>query len=133
VNSARKFDADLRRILKHERNAKDGFDSVRAAKTIASAFEEAFPDAQNLAREIGGYWIKTRVASAPSRDAINDAALDWIVEAYTFLSGVDDFELCAISDADWQEIRAMLSCEAGGLPVPLLTRLLNVLMQKKAL
>ena len=133
VNSARKFDADLRRILKHERTAEGGFDSVRAAKTIAGAFEESFSDAKSLAREIGAYWLKTYIESDSARGQISAASLDWIVEAFTFLSGADDFELAAISADDWKEMRAMLSSEAGDLPMPLLTRLLNVLMQKNAL
>jgi hypothetical protein len=133
VNSARKFDADLRRILKHQRNEEGGFDSLRAAKRIVSVFEESFPDAKNLAHEIGAYWLKKYIQSSPVRGEINAAALDWIVEAHTFLSGEDDFGLNAISSEDWKELRSLLSFEAEDLPIALLTRLMNILMQKMAL
>jgi hypothetical protein len=129
-----KFEADIRRCIKHERAAHGGqCDALRVAQKIAETFCACCPECAALAEAIGAYWLRVYIkpaadlASEPSQEHI-----DWLVEMLAFLSGIDA-GICVVPPEDWREIRELVSCEAGTLPLDLLSRLMSALLDKRAL
>jgi hypothetical protein len=124
MNSTQKFDADIRKILKQRESA---------LSRVVEAFCGNFSHIQNLARGIGDYWLKKYIepSASPNEEPTREH-IDWLLDAFSFLSGDED-DFTAITLDDWKEIRDIISCEADGIPLKTLTQLMSCVVDKGAL
>jgi hypothetical protein len=133
MNSVQKFEADIRRALKHDRHASATYDGIHACSRVAEVFGAAFPQTPGVAQEISAYWLKKYIEPAQKpADEPTQSHVDWLLDAYSFLEGSDD-ERSAIPLEDWKDIRDIISYEAGDMPVDILTQLMGRILDKKAL
>ena len=138
-----KFYADVQKIKKRERADNpvyDGkradnpvYDGKRASLAVASMFESMNRDLGDLPRSIGEYWItnyidtSTDISSEPT-----DEHIEWLLTVLSFLDGSLEPSM-DLPKKDWKALLDFINYEAESLPIDVLTDLMAVLVDKKAL
>jgi hypothetical protein len=131
---SRKFCADVRRLIKYERMQKGlSYDSKVVCSKIAALFASANGDLGNLAGSIAAYWMEKYInASQNPAGEPADENIGRLAAMQDFLNGSGD-DGGILSGQDWQELGALVNCEAENLPLDLLGTLMTIIVDKKAL
>ena len=133
MNDIQKFQADINRIIKHDRADNGGvYDGVRASKTIAELFISSNKDSQGLAQSISELWLSKITDSAKPDEEPTEANLSWLFDVQEFLDGTLSGDT-VLTKADFSELRDLIDYEAEDLPVDMLTSMMNTIMDHDAL
>jgi hypothetical protein len=135
MNDSQKFYADVRRLMKYERAQNGGRYNAKAVCTkIASLFASSNTGLGSLPDSIADYWTKTYIDSSIKPDSEpTEENLDRLAAMQTFLDGTADETTDILSAQDWQELGDMVNYEAEDLPLDVLSTLMTILVDKKAL
>ena len=128
-----KFQADIQRLLKHDRQANSGkSDFMRIAPDLQKLFARFTSLPETLANSVFEYWENEYIYRSsdltwePSEENQNRLA------AYlAFLENSDEFQEL-VSDADWEEFGRLVNFEAEDLDVGVLQDLMKILVSKGA-
>ena len=128
-----KFNSDVQRILKHDRQENSGKgDFMRVAADLQKLFARSTSAPTTLANSIFEYWENEYIYRSsdltwePSEENQNRLA------AYlAFLENSDEYQEL-ISDADWEEFGRLVNFEAEDLDVYVLQDLMKILVSKGA-
>ncbi len=135
-----KFYADVRRIIKIDRaNNAGNYDGLRASKAVGKRFVSLYKDLGELPLAIVSYWENTYiVSSANPNDEPSEKNITWLAASIALLDGeffqsASDAEKMIFSQDDWKELCDIVNYEAENLPLDMLTALMSVFTEKKAL
>ncbi len=85
-------------------------------------------DYGDIAADLASYWNERYAASVSTEEGRKNA-VSWFASLLALLSG--DFEPSMdFPDEDWQEIRAVVSAEAEGLDIDILTSIMSVIVER---
>ena len=133
MNDIQKFQADIKRIIKHDRADNGGsYDGVRASKTITELFVSSNKDCQGLAQSISELWLSKITSSANPAEEPSEDNLSWLYDVQEFLDGTLSGETVLTKD-DFVELRDLINYEGEDLPVDMLTTMMNTIMDHDAL
>ena len=128
-----KFRSDIKRIIKHERAENGGrYNAQKACEQAAALLETNARGLGELPHSIAAYWIKEYIVSSdtPGEEPTGEH-IDKLAAMMSFLDGsTEDGDL--LSARDWQEIGLLTGYEAESLPIEVLTGLMTILVDKKA-
>jgi hypothetical protein len=128
-----KFRSDVQRIVKRERAENAGrYNASRACRQTADLFESNARVPGSLPHSIADYWLTAYIhtSDTPDEEPTNEH-IDKLGAMMSFLEGnTEDEEL--LSDDDWTEIGKLTGYEAEDLPIEILSRLMTILVDKKA-
>ncbi|MCR4940738.1 MAG: hypothetical protein K5930_11640 [Treponemataceae bacterium] len=133
MNDIQKFQADIKRIIKHDRADNGGsYDGIRASRKIAELFISSNKDCQGLAQSISELWL-SRISSfrAPEKEP-SEENLSWLYDVQEFMDGTLEGDT-VLTKADFEELRELIGYEAEDLPVDMLTSMMNTIMSHDAL
>ncbi|MDR3312114.1 MAG: hypothetical protein LBS64_03155 [Spirochaetaceae bacterium] len=128
-----KFAADVRRLIKRDREEQGGSAPLRVCRKIADLFAASAPEPAlaGLARSIGAYWLAASADyTTESREFSPRDRIDWLCEALEFLELEGENTSTVIPQRDWIEIRDLVSQEADGLPLEILLGMMQILVTK---
>ena len=134
MNNSQKFYADMHRLIKYERaHNGNNYNSQDICKKIVLMFVNLNPNLGDLPGAIADYWLKTCTNSSDnSAKEPTEKNLDRLAAMQAFLDGTDaDTDMLTIRD--WEELGMIVSCEAENLPIDILTTLMKIIVDKKAL
>ncbi|MFA6855769.1 MAG: hypothetical protein WCR31_01040 [Treponema sp.] len=129
-----KFRSDIQRIVKRERNQNGGrYDAVHASRQAAELLVRNARLPGALPRSIADYWLSQYIQNSISpENEPTDIHTDKLGAMMSFLNGsTEDGDL--LSDDDWIEIGQLTGCEAEDLPIEVLSALMTILVDRKAL
>ena len=133
MNDIQKFQADIKRIIKHDRADNGGvYDGIRASRTIAELFVSSNKDCQGLAQSISELWLAKVTASKTPAEEPSEDNLSWLYDVQEFLDGTLS-DGTVLTKADFSEFRDLINYEAEDLPVEMLTSMMNTIMDHDAL
>lgn len=140
MDTIQKFYADVQRIIKHDRSDNGGnYDGLRASKTVAKHFIALQRGLGELPCSIADYWEQTYILPSLKQDAEPTVAnITWLAAALSlldesFAENATAEEKAAFSKKDWKELCDLVNCEAGELPIDLLTSLMAIFTEQKAI
>ena len=133
MNDIQKFQADIKRIIKHDRADNGGiYDGFRASKAVAGLFISSNKDCQGLAQSISELWLAKVTASAKPDEEPSEQNLSWLYDVQEFIDGTLGAETVLTKD-DFVELRDLINYEGEDLPVDMLTTMMNTIMDHDAL
>jgi len=132
MNDFRKFQADMRRMMKYERSI-SAYEPRNICSKAAALFVSDNRGLGKLPDAIADYWIKTYIETSPRPDdEPTEKNIDRLAAMQSFLEGTDDGTE-VLSAQDWKELGNLVSCEADDLPLDVLRNLMEIIVEKKAL
>lgn len=134
MNDNSKFSSDVQKILKHCRQNNNGqINYNKVAQDLRSLFERSSGCPGELPASIFEYWEKTYILSSGSlNDEPSEENIKKLVSFFSFLDNSNEnSEL--ISDEDWIQLGQLVTYEAEDLPVGILSDLMTVIVDHKAL
>jgi hypothetical protein len=128
-----KFRSDVQRIVKRERAENGGrYDPERACGQAVRLLETTVRLPGDLPRSAADYWLSAYIAhSASPADEPTAEHIDKLTAIAAFLCGNED-ECGALSDSDWKELGRLTGYEAEELPLDVLSSLMTMLVDRKA-
>ncbi len=128
-----KFYADVQKIKKYDRANNVNYDGLRASSAVASLFETRTKSFGDLGISISQYWMQHYInVSKDINSEPTDAHVQWLMTVLSYLDGDLDTEH-DLPKKDWKAITEFINYEAENLPINVLTDLMGVLVEKKAL
>ena len=129
-----KFLSDVEKIKKHDRHDHNNTnDYNRFNNQLAELFAKSSTCPGNLPNSIFDYWEKEYIFN--SENILEEPTTDHLAKLGAFLAFLDnsneDEDL--ISDKDWKNLAELVNFEAEDLPIDVLTDLMSILVEKKAL
>ncbi len=134
MDSLDKFNADMQRIIKHDRASNGGrYDGKRAARSIADFFIQANRDKESLASSAADYWLNEYIlASADMEKEPTEDHREKLLAIQAFFDG-DEENLSALDDHDFSELRDEVNAEAEDLDLDDLQKMMGILVSKGAM
>lgn len=133
MNDIQKFQADVKRIIKHDRADNGGsYDGIRASKSIAELFISSNKDCQGLAQSVSELWLTKITSSLKTEEEPSENNLSWLYDVQEFMDGTLDGDT-VLTKADFEELRELIGYEAEELPVDMLTSMMSTIMSHDAL
>ena len=128
-----KFYADVQKIKKRERADNPVYDGRRASLAVASMFDSMNRDLGDLPHSISEYWISNYIdKSSDIENEPTDEHIEWLLTVLSFLDGSLEPNM-DLPKKDWKALMDFINYEAESLPIDVLTDLMAVLVDKKAL
>jgi hypothetical protein len=128
-----KFRSDIQRIIKHERAENGGrYNAQKACEQAAALLENNARGLGELPHSIADYWIKTYIlpSDSPGEEPTGEH-IDKLAAMMSFLDGsTEDGDV--LSARDWKEIGLLTGYEAESLPIEVLSELMTILVDRKA-
>ncbi|MCK9169305.1 MAG: hypothetical protein M0P01_02705 [Treponema sp.] len=128
-----KFRSDIHRIIKRERIQNGGrYDAAHVCRQAADLLVRSVRIQGELPRSIADYWLSQYIETSVSAEKEpTDIHIDKLGAMMSFLSGsAEDGDL--LSDDDWTEIGRLTGYEAEDLPIEVLSALMTILVDRKA-
>ncbi len=128
-----KFNSDVQRILKHDRQENSGKgDFMRVAPDLQKLFARSTSCPNTLANSIFEYWENEYIhSSAELENEPTAPHLEKLGAMLSFLENADeDYEL--LDEHDWQELGDLVNYEADDLPIDTLQSLMSTLVSRGA-
>lgn len=133
MNDIQKFQADIKRIIKHDRADNGGvYDGVRASRTIMDLFVSSNKDCTGLAQSISELWLSKVTSSTNPSEEPSETNQNWLFDVQEFLDGTLGSDTVLTKD-DFIELRNLIDYEAEDLPVEMITSMMNTIMDHDAL
>ena len=133
MNDIQKFQADIKRIIKHDRADNGGvYDGVRASRTIMDLFVSSNKDCTGLAQSISELWLSKVTSSTNPLEEPSETNQNWLFDVQEFLDGTLGSDTVLTKD-DFIELRNLIDYEAEDLPVEMITSMMNTIMDHDAL
>lgn len=129
----RKFYADVQRIQKHTRAQCGSYNAEKVVSQVITLFESNARGLGELPQSISEYWKKTYIdASTVPETEPSMQNIDWLACVLSFLDGELEGDQ-DLSKKDWKELSTLISYEAEDLPIDVLSSLMTILVEKKAI
>lgn len=128
-----KFNSDLSRAVKHNRNA-DGTLNQNAFYSYAeNLFKRASSVGGCLSTSLFGYWKSEYIdCSINPQNEPTEENINRLSAMLAFLCNSNEYEDC-LTDEDWVEMSDMVSAEAEDMPIEQLQDLMSIIVSKGAL
>jgi hypothetical protein len=128
-----KFNSDVQRILKHDRQENSGKgDFMRVAADLQKLFARSTGAPVSLANSIFEYWENEYIHSSAEQENEPTAAhLDKLCAMLSFLENSDE-GYDELDEHDWQELGDLVNYEAEDMPIDTLQSLMATLVSKGA-
>ena len=128
-----KFYSDVQKIKKKERSENPIYDGRKASLAVASMFESMNRDLGDLPHSISEYWMNNYIDnSSEVENEPSDEHVEWLLTVLSFLDGSLEPNM-DLPKKDWKALMDFINYEAESLPIDVLTDLMAVLVDKKAL
>lgn len=130
-----KFNSDIRKTMKFDRANNGGhYDGKRACAQMVGLLERFCPNAKNLARQIGDFWLDSYILhSSDVQNEPSEENIQKLIAFFAFLSGGDDSLLDALSSSDFENLRDFVDGEAENLDLESLQNMMSVILERGAL
>ena len=128
-----KFNSDVQRILKHDRQENSGkSDFMRVAPDLQKLFARSTTVPDTLANSVFEYWENEYIHSSSELENEPTAQnLDKLGAMLSFLENSDEgYE--DLNEHDWEELGDLVNYEAEDLPIDILQSLMSTLVSKGA-
>jgi hypothetical protein len=129
----RKFYADVQRIQKHTRAKYSSHNPSEVTAQLMDLFNSYTKGLGDLPHSILEYWKKNYidVSSSPKTEPVQEH-IDWLAVVLSFIDGEleDDQD---IPLKDWKELADLINYEAEDIPIDMLSSMMTILVEKKAL
>ena len=135
MTDIQKFLSDIQRIKKHERLDNGGrYDGKRVCTQISALFERNNRNVENLAREIGDYWLNTYVLASenPNEEPLQ-VNMDRITAFQSFLDGESEADFSILTGDDWETLRDFVNFEAEEIDLNTLQAMMSIILERGAL
>jgi hypothetical protein len=128
-----KFRSDIQRIIKKERAENGGrYDAPRVCRQAAELLVRSTCIPGGLPRSIADYWLSEYIKNSDSpSDEPTSTHTDKLCAMMSFLNGNTEYG-DLFSDNDWAEIGELTGYEAENLPIEVLSSLMTILVDRKA-
>lgn len=135
MTDIQKFLSDIQRIKKHERLDNGGrYDGKRVCTQISALFERNNRNVENLAREIGDYWLNTyALASENPNEEPLQVNMDRITAFQSFLDGESEADFSILTGDDWETLRDFVNFEAEEIDLNTLQAMMSIILERGAL
>lgn len=127
-----KFQADILRIMKHDRADNHGhYNGLRASKAIAIFFEKKTEGLADLPKSITNYWLKKYIETSSNiEQEPSEENIYWLVKVLSLLQGEFEPDM-NFAKEDWKELANMTNCEAEDLPLDILSDLMGEFISRR--
>ena len=128
-----KFRSDIQRIMKHERAENGGrYNARHACEQAADLLRTNAQGLGELPGSLASYWLSTYIdCSSTPGDEPTQEHIDKLGAMMSFLEcSTEDGDL--LSNADWKEIGRLTGYEAEDIPIDVLSGLMTILVDRRA-
>ena len=135
MDSIQKLYSDIEKIKKHNRNSSGTLDLNKVATQVSEMFQRNNRDFCDLPNSLAEYWVKTYVYPQIDLNAndLSQESVDKLCAMQAFLDNdIEDDTDCLTLD-DWKQIAAFVNFEAEDMPIDLLSQMMSILVEKRAL
>lgn len=135
MDNIQKLYSDIEKIKKHNRDSSGKLDLTKVSSQISELFQRNNRNFYDLPNSLCEYWIKNYVnpeIDSASND-ISQQAIEKICAMQAFLDNDIEKETDCLSDEDWKQIANAVNYEAEELPMDLLSQMMSILVEKRAL
>ena len=133
MDAIQKFDSDIERIKKHNRDSSGALNLEAVVNQIASLFETNNRGLCGLPHSLIEFWTSKYVQ--PELDSsscdISSSAIEKLCAMQAFLNNENDTDCLTLED--WQQIADSVNYEAEELPMDLLSQMMMTLVEKRAI
>ena len=135
MDSIQKLYSDIEKIKKHNRNSSGTLDLNKVATQVSEMFQRNNRDFCDLPNSLAEYWVKTYVYPQIDLNAndLSQESVDKLCAMQAFLDNdiADDTDCLTLDD--WKQIAAFVNFEAEDMPIDLLSQMMSILVEKRAL
>lgn len=135
MDNIQKLYSDIEKIKKHKRNSSGTLDLNKVATQVSEMFQRNNRDFCDLPNSLAEYWVKTYVYPQIDLNAndLSQESVDKLCAMQAFLDNdIEDDTDCLTLD-DWKQIAAFVNFEAEDMPIDLLSQMMSILVEKRAL
>lgn len=135
MDNIQKLYSDIEKIKKHNRNSSGTLDLNKVATQVSEMFQRNNRDFCDLSNSLAEYWVKTYVYPQIDLNAndLSQESVDKLCAMQAFLDNdIEDDTDCLTLD-DWKQIAAFVNFEAEDMPIDLLSQMMSILVEKRAL
>lgn len=135
MDNIQKLYSDIEKIKKHNRNSSGTLDLNKVATQVSEMFQRNNRDFCDLPNSLAEYWVKTYVYPQIDLNAngLSQESVDKLCAMQAFLDNdIEDDTDCLTLD-DWKQIAAFVNFEAEDMPIDLLSQMMSILVEKRAL
>lgn len=135
MDNIQKLYSDIEKIKKHNRNSSGTLDLNKVATQVSEMFQRNNRDFCDLPNSLAEYWVKTYVYPQIDLNAndLSQESVDKLCVMQAFLDNdIEDDTDCLTLD-DWKQIAAFVNFEAEDMPIDLLSQMMSILVEKRAL
>lgn len=135
MDNIQKLYSDIEKIKKHNRNSSGTLDLNKVATQVSEMFQRNNRDFCDLPNSLAEYWVKTYVYPQIDLNAndLRQESVDKLCAMQAFLDNdIEDDTDCLTLD-DWKQIAAFVNFEAEDMPIDLLSQMMSILVEKRAL
>jgi len=135
MDNIQKLYSDIEKIKKHNRNSSGTLDLNKVATQVSEMFQRNNRDFCDLPNSLVEYWVKTYVYPQIDLNAndLSQESVDKLCAMQAFLDNdIEDDTDCLTLD-DWKQIAAFVNFEAEDMPIDLLSKMMSILVEKRAL
>lgn len=135
MDNIQKLYSDIEKIKKHNRNSSGTLDLNKVATQVFEMFQRNNRDFCDLPNSLAEYWVKTYVYPQIDLNAndLSQESVDKLCAMQAFLDNdIEDDTDCLTLD-DWKQIAAFVNFEAEDMPIDLLSQMMSILVEKRAL
>lgn len=129
----RKFYADVQRIHKHTRAQYSAHNPSVVTSQLMDLFNSYTRGLGDLPHSILEYWKQTYIDASPNpKEEPIQENINWLAVVLNFLDGeLEDDQDIPLND--WKELANLINYEAADLPIDVLSSMMTILVDKKAL
>lgn len=133
MDNIQKFFSDIEKIKKHNRDANGHLDLVKSSNQIADLFQNNNRGFCDLPNSLTDYWKKRYVDFDINSGAseFSSITIEKIGAMQAFLDNDSDTD--CLDQEDWRQIADAVNYEAEDMPMDLLSSMMSILVEKKAL
>ena len=135
MDNIQKLYSDIEKIKKHNRNSSGTLDLNKVATQVSEMFQRNNRDFCDLPNSLAEYWVKTYVYPQIDLNAndLSQESVDKLCAMQAFLDNdiADDTDCLTLDD--WKQIAAFVNFEAEDMPIDLLSQMMSILVEKRAL
>lgn len=135
MDNIQKLYSDIEKIKKHNRNSSGTLDLNKVATQVSEMFQRNNRDFCDLPNSLAEYWVKTYVYPQIDLNAndLSQESVGKLCAMQAFLDNdIEDDTDCLTLD-DWKQIAAFVNFEAEDMPIDLLSQMMSILVEKRAL